>query len=149
MPRFPKALAAATLGLLVLGCSEGEEAYHISGTVTFKGTPIPTGRIQFTPDGSKGNSGQAGYAIIKDGKYDTSEPGGQGTVGGPMVISIEGQDPGAVSTDKESGEEVIQSLFLPYQTSAELAKEDTTWDHDVPADAADPKKANRPTTIVP
>jgi len=102
--------------------------------VTFKGQPIPKGKIQFIPDTSKGNSGPVGFADIKDGAYDTALPGGHGMPGGPMIIKIEGFDPSKTEKDK-SGETLIKPLFPMYQTTADLPKETTTKDFDVPATA--------------
>jgi hypothetical protein len=123
------------LGCLALGCG-GEKTYRVSGKVTFKGQPIPEGRIHFIPDGAKGNKGIAGYADIKAGAYDTSS-GGKGAIGGPMLVRIEAWDP-AKKIDKpdKSALSSIPQLFPPYQISADLPKSDTTKDIDVPADAA-------------
>jgi hypothetical protein len=132
---------ALTLGLA--GCGSDEpDLYHLSGTVTFDGKPIPQGKIYFTPDSSKGNKGPAGYATIKDGKFDTKEEGGKGHVSGPMIVRIEGQDPqGAGQKDPKdtSGEEIVKSLFPAYSTEADLPKEDSTKEFAVPADAAKKK----------
>lgn len=131
-------LVAAGLALLTLGCG-GDQGYRVSGKVTFKGQPIPVGKIYFNPDGSKGNTGPSGYANIKDGQYDTSAEGGRGFVGGPVVISIEGFDPntkGDKIKGDTSGEVTIKSLFPRYEIAAELPKSSNTKDIDVPAEAA-------------
>jgi hypothetical protein len=119
---------------LALGCG-GAKTYRVSGKVTFKGNPIPVGKIVFTPDKSKGGTGPAGYAVIKDGNYDTSAAGGSGVVGGPMIISIQAAESEG-DIDKPA-----KALFPQYQTTADLPKSDSTKDIDVPADAVKgPKK---------
>ena len=62
------------LVVLLLGCSgeDGPQRYRVSGTVTFKGAPVPIGVIQFPPDATQGNSGPPAFADIKDGKYDVN-----------------------------------------------------------------------------
>jgi hypothetical protein len=133
----------AAMGLFVFaltGCGSDEPPlYHLSGTVTFDGKPIPQGQIYFEPDGSKGNSGAAGFAVIEDGKFDTSAEGGKGHVSGPMTVRIEGQDPAATvvqDPNVTSGEEIVKPLFPPYETTADLPKEDSTQEFAVPAEAA-------------
>lgn len=128
------------MATLLMGCGgdNAPDTYHVSGTVNFDGKPIPVGQIRFVPDSSKGNSGPAGYAQIIDGKYDTSAESGKGHASGPMIVQIDGQDPESKSTS-EGGEEIIKSLFPTYQATADLPKEDTTKDFDVPAEAADVK----------
>jgi hypothetical protein len=108
--------------------------------VNFDGKPVPNGRIQFMPDSSKGNSGPPGYAQIKDGKFDTSAEGGKGHVGGPMIVSISGNDnseSGASpdETDPKAPEPKSNVLFPNYQETFELPKETTTQDFNVPAEA--------------
>ena len=71
------------------GSGDGRQ-YDVSGTITHEGQPVPTGAVVFEPDASQGNSGPAGFAPIKDGKFDTRE--GQGVIGGPYVIKISGND---------------------------------------------------------
>jgi len=105
---------------LALGCGGGAKLYRVTGNVKFDGNPVPAGKIYFTPDTSKNNSGAPGWADIKDGKYDTAAPGGQGVVGGPMIVKIEGSNG-------------TTPLFANYQTSAELPRGAATQDFDVPA----------------
>jgi hypothetical protein len=126
-------LLPAVACFLGVGCG-GEKTYRVSGKVTFKGQPIPEGRIHFMPDTTKGNKGPAGSAEIKDGQYDTGAAGGKGVIGGPMIVQIEAWDP-AKKTEKQSPLSVAASLFPSYQTSVELPKSDSSKDFDVPADA--------------
>ena len=76
-----------------------------------------------------------GFADIKDWVYDTSLPGGNGTAGGPVIVKIEGFDPSQTEKPDKAGETLIKPLFPAYQTTADLPKEATTKDFDVPATA--------------
>src|SRR5262245_10803606 len=82
----------AALGIVVLAGCGGERTYELSGSVTFKGKPVPTGQIMLEPDASAGNKGPAAFAKIKDGHYDTRILEGRGTVGGPHIVQIQGRD---------------------------------------------------------
>jgi hypothetical protein len=129
------AIAPVAFSCLLLGCG-GETTYHLSGKVTFKGQPIPSGKIYFIPDTTKGNKGPTGYADIKDGNYDTAAKGGSGCVGGAMIIKIEGIDPAGKPDKVDKSEETTgKPLFPPYQTTVEIPKQKGTKDFDVPADA--------------
>lgn len=129
----------ATCCLLTCAGCGGAGGYDISGKVTFDGKPIPQGKIYFAPDGTKDNKGATGYADIKDGSYNTANPGGKKHVGGPMRVSIEGSDPSQKIEDPVNGEMTIKSLFPGYQTTADLDKKTSTKDFDVPAAAAEQK----------
>lgn len=126
---------AVVLGLLS-GCGDSSGLNRLSGNVTFNKQPIPIGKIYFEPDGSKGNTGAAGFADIKDGKYDTSATGGQGVIGGPSIVRIEGFDGVKLDEERING----MPLFPVYRTTAELPKGSGTMDFDVPADAVKAKR---------
>ncbi len=131
-------IALAVL-LLTIGC--GKEGNRISGAITFDGQPVPAGKIYFTPDTSKGNSGAAGYADIIDGKYDTSLPGGRGASSGAMVVAIEGIDPN--TRPPGADEDVTVTVLFPrYETNADISGGATVEDFAVPPEAAKgPKQA--------
>jgi len=156
MPLSARAILSGVLPvlvcLLVPGCG-GDKTYRVSGKVTFKGQPIPAGKIYFTPDSSKGNSGPTGYADIKNGEYDTSSSDGKGVVGGPTIIAIEGIDPNEkpdkIDKSDKSGEVLVKSLFPRYETSADLPKSSSTKDIDVPAEATKGPVQKGPKVIVP
>ncbi len=118
------------VGLAASGCggSSGPARYRVSGKVTFKGQPVPAGRITFEPDAAKNNSGPAGYAEIKDGRYQT--PADKGTVGGPHQVRIVGFDGRPVGESPDG-----TPLFPEYRTTANLPKGEGTQDFDVPAAA--------------
>lgn len=124
-------LACAAVLFLGLGCLngcggkvEGPARFDVSGTVTYASKPVPAGSILFEPD--KGNKGPAGYAKIKDGKYDTKNDGA-GTVGGSHTVRIVCLD-GVAKPDSPDG-----VLLCPeYTTSVDLPKEKTTKNFEVP-----------------
>lgn len=122
-------LALMTLTAIVLcGCGRGVEGVHVQGTVTFKGTPVPMGRVYFDPDSEKRNPGQQGYADIKDGRYDTDRAGKRPSAG-PVIVRIEGFAAGA---DETPG----KLLFSNYEIRLELSPESLAKDISVPASAA-------------
>ncbi len=128
-------VAVSTAVVFLAGCGgsdDGPPRADVSGTVTFKGQPVPVGKIIFEPDTSKGNSGPQAFADIKDGKYSTAESG-KGTVGGPHVIRINGWD-GKPPNEVET---LGTLLFVDFTVNEELPKDAaTTKDIDVPESAA-------------
>lgn len=54
------------LGIFLLGCRDaGPELHPVSGRVTYRGEPVPTGTVMFTPD-----TGPAATSTIgSDGRY--------------------------------------------------------------------------------
>ena len=130
---------------LLVGCGDGGGRHHVSGNATFAGKPIPTGKIYFTPDASKGNSGAAGWADIQDGKFDTKAPGGQATIGGPMLVRIEGADGVRIDEERPNG----NPLFPFYETQVDLPKSSSTRDFDVPAEAVNYQPPSAEPAIIP
>lgn len=119
-------IAALWLGAGLVGCGgrgDATKRFDLSGSVTFDGKAVPAGTILFEPDSSKGNKGPAGFAKIADGRFDTAA-GGKGTIGGPHVVRITGSDEA--------------TLFSDYVTQADLPKEKSTKDFEVPASAKAP-----------
>lgn len=94
------------------GCSseDGPARYRVSGTVTFRGEPVPVGVIQFTPDSSQGNNGPPGFADIKDGKFDT-ELSGQGTIGGPHLVMVDAFSGKNISPEANPNGDVLVSAY--------------------------------------
>lgn len=121
----------------LFGC--GQQGVHLSGKVTFKGVPLPAGKIYFMADGAKGNKGAAGYADVSNGHYSTSATGGKITPGGALRVAIEGWDPEKSGKGKKgdtSGEQTFQALFPQYVTNVDVGTSASTKDFDVPASAA-------------
>ncbi len=144
MAKLFQNLAAVTLSAAALvsaGCGGGGgsdvERFRVSGTVTFKGEPIPAGTVTFEPNVTKGNKGPFGYATITNGKFDTSSV--KGTVGGPHFVRIEGTD-GKVTPDKPQG----SRLFNAHRVEVDLPKSNSEQKFEVPASAAEGMQADGP-----
>jgi hypothetical protein len=82
-------LGGAVVLALAAGCSSEPPMAQISGTVTFKGQPVPAGWISFTPDATKGS---VRVCQIKDGVYDSSKEGQPGVYPGKNLVKIAGFD---------------------------------------------------------
>ena len=129
--RTNKLLAGPAVALLLttlVGCGDrGPLRYKVTGLVTYRGKPVPVGRIAFEPDPDRGNRGPATMAIIEDGRFRTKS--GKGTIGGPHVVKIYGYQAGAQTP---VGLNIEKTLFPLYFTNVDLPKEDTTVDFEVP-----------------
>src|SRR5947208_3988055 len=64
------------LFLLLLGCSRGHPTAPISGTITYKGQPVPFGKIVFMD-----TQGHTAFGPIKDGRYSFRAPVGDCKIG--------------------------------------------------------------------
>jgi hypothetical protein len=85
-------LAGAALAVAAAGCGpSGPKLVKLSGTVTFKGQPVPAGYISFLPPSG---GGVQRVVQIKDGRYDTAEMQGdeKGVHPGPNQVRIAGFD---------------------------------------------------------
>jgi len=129
---FARAALLLLVGLL-LGCG-GDKVSHVSGKVTFDGSPVPAGKIYILPDGVKGNSGVSGFADIKDGAYDTKRPGGQAAAPGAVIFAIEGINP--VPPPNAAPDVTTTVLFPRYEVSGDLPASASTKDFEVPLAAA-------------
>lgn len=97
--------------------------YELTGQVTYKGQPVPGGRILFEPDSDLGNSGSGSIAEIVNGQYRTRD--NKGTVGGPHVVTIFG------TNGKTATETYDNSLFSPFKKNVDLPREDASLDFEV------------------
>ncbi|WP_206668911.1 hypothetical protein [Bremerella volcania] len=113
---------------LAIGCQkqDGPIRYDVSGTVTYKGAPVPGGSVVFTPDKQKGNSGPQGTARIVDGHYDTAR-NGRGTVGGPHHVHV-------IATEAMTAEAAeLQGPLAEHTFELDLPQDETTQDLEIPA----------------
>jgi hypothetical protein len=123
-------LMACLAGVWAIGCGQsGPKTYRVHGIVTFDGSPVSAGRIDFMPDARRGNSAMAGFAKIVDGTYDTAA-GGIGSAGGPMTVLVSGYEPVAGPPERS------RPLFLDHVIAADLPKADSSFNVEVPASAA-------------
>jgi hypothetical protein len=115
-PRKLLLIAVSSISVLTLhamgGCSrapDGPKRNTVRGQVTVEGKPVPDGRIVFSPDNKKGNSGPGAIAFIRAGEFET--PPGHGVVSGPHIVDILGYDDQFdPSTDDEPNAVVQESL---------------------------------------
>lgn len=117
---------------VTVGCGDaGPTTYEVSGSVTYKGKPVPKGSITLTPDSSEGNKGPGTVAAIEDGKFST--PPGKGVVGGPYVLRIQGYDGVPIQGGEGGMDETGTELFKPYELKKGLPKEDSELDIEIPS----------------
>ncbi len=89
----PRAACGLVVALLLAGCGgdpSKPKLGKVSGTVTYKGQPVTSGTVRFTPDASKGGeTGQvASGQIESDGSYElTTFDTGDGAILGQHVIT--------------------------------------------------------------
>jgi hypothetical protein len=97
------------------GCN-GETVYPVSGSVEYLGQPVPAGQIFFDPDPAKGTPGPQGFAVIKEGRFDTKQ-NGRGISGGGYIVRIEG-------FDGQPGEEMPlgKALFPSFEEPRDLPR---------------------------
>ena len=117
---------------ITTGCSQETKLGQLSGTVMFKGKPVPAGYISFMPDATGGNLGPVKVVQIKDGAYNTALEKSAGIMPGATVIRIAGFD-----GKKQKGFSQGKQIFNPYEMRATLAKGTSTMDFTVPPSAAD------------
>ncbi|MEZ6057127.1 MAG: hypothetical protein R3C01_10520 [Planctomycetaceae bacterium] len=136
-----KLLSILVMGVVfsLSGCGGGEpvpDMYHLSGKITFEGQPVQNGSIFFEPTVAGG--GHVGFAVIKDGAYDTKAEGGKGHAGGKLNVRIVPTGPPRTDTADDSPN---PGPFPEWSVEEEFPKSDSTKDFEVPAEAKNPKKS--------
>lgn len=93
-------LALALVALFAPGCGpSADRLYPVAGEVTLDGRPLEAGSVTFTPDASKGNSGQEiAVGVIDNGKYELTTGRRRGAPPGAYKVSVvstnfSGKDP--------------------------------------------------------
>src|SRR5262245_37798980 len=84
------------MGLALLaGCERGPEPLvPVTGKVFYRGTPLPTGTVVFTPDAQRGGSGQVASAEIqKDGSFRLRTGDADGAAAGWHRITVLAVEP--------------------------------------------------------
>ena len=124
------AIASAVLALAAsAGCGQsGVPRNAVWGSVTWKGQPVPRGVIYISPDTKKGNSGPQGYALIKDGHYDTRDKLSKGCSAGPQIAVVQGCDGQGIGPGRPYG----NSLFVPFEIPIEVAPDGSQADLTIP-----------------
>jgi len=128
-----RTLGLAAACLAAGGCREtGPARYRIHGTVTHAGVPVPLGRIVFDPDVTRDNDGPQGFAPIEDGRFDTASRHCHGTVGGPVIVRIDGFEKVPAGEDATTPG---RRLFPTYESRVDLPRESREMNFDIPAAA--------------
>ena len=87
------------------GCgAAGPQPYHISGTVTYGGQPVPAGAISFIPIGGHDQDRGPGHCRFKGGRYESRR--GRSPGSGPYRVLIDGYD--GVPFETRLGDEIEQ-----------------------------------------
>lgn len=116
---------------LLLGCSKGPARSEISGTVIFKGQPIPAGDVNFTPDVTVAG-GQAQMYMVKDGKYSSADTPDSGLLPGKYTVRISGYD-GKQIPMYFSGKQIFNAV----QEEIVITQGNMTKDFEVPDKAGE------------
>lgn len=117
------------VAIVLAGCGKaGPVRYRVQGNVTYDGKPVTYGRVVFDPDVTKENTGPQGYAAIENGRFDTGANGGQGTSGGPMMVTLHGFEPAGDGLDATA----TRRLFSDHIEYCDLPKADAEISFDVP-----------------
>jgi hypothetical protein len=101
-------LSVLFLLLVLVGCESKPTLTEISGTVTFKGQPIPAGDVSFTPEVSVAG-GQLQMYMVKDGKYDSTQTPEMGLLPGKYKVRINGYD-GKQIPNFYSGKQIFNTV---------------------------------------
>ena len=125
--RLPGGAALVVLIALPAGCSSKPKLAQISGTVTFKGEPVPAGWISFTPEAGVGS---VKVCQIRDGKYDSSTEGEPGIHPGKNLIRIAGFDGKKVPFWGQG-----KQIFNPVDDTFEVPMGTSTKDFVIPESA--------------
>lgn len=140
--RHSQSILAWSAMILIAGCGGPDPLgrHAVSGTITFRGQPVPKGFVKFIPDTSKGNKGPGGGAPIENGKLHA--PANKGVVGGPYLIEIDGSD--GIPAKGDEGEMMPngKALFPTVQLEHDFPIEDSVWDYDVSKGFESPPKTN-------
>ncbi len=125
------AMALMVLGILGCGPKSGVERHDLSGTVTFKGNPVPVGMVSFEPI-EKGVGG--GFAPIRNGEFDTAD-GGRGALSGTTAVRITGFDG---IKDPSNPDAPPKALFPAYETTIDLDDDQDEIEFALPLEDAQP-----------
>lgn len=123
-------LGLICIAALTVGCNPGPKVAQISGTVTFKGKPVPAGYVTFTPDVATGTLGQVVGFQIKDGKYDSKANVPPGLPPGSYKIRIGGFDGVKIPMWGQG-----KQIFNPIEDNCTVIDGSSTKDFEIPESA--------------
>lgn len=131
---------------LLTGCGDGgPPRYHISGTITFDGQPVPAGAISFIPVGETEVPRGPGFCRFTAGHYESRS--GQSPGSGSYRVLIDGYD--GVAFEVKLGEEIEEHpmgkpIFPTHLVEVDLpAEPGGVFDFDVPASEPGKFRARR------
>jgi hypothetical protein len=119
------ALALATSAPILAGCgSDGlGKRYSVSGQVSYKGTPVEKGEINFVPE--DGANGRAAFGVIEGGSYSlTTLSDNDGAFAGKYKVTIRSK-----TVDYSAAEEAVKkkgmsfSVAMPQEYAAKANRE--------------------------
>lgn len=85
---IPAAITLVIVLVAATGCgSRGPARYDISGTVTFRGEPVPAGSIMFIPTGTAAGEQPVGFCTFREGDFESKAGRSPGTGSYRAVIT--------------------------------------------------------------
>ncbi|MEW4563651.1 hypothetical protein AB1K70_14050 [Bremerella sp. JC770] len=135
-PLRAKVFVSLLLTILLAGCSgqDGFDRVIVHGTVQYDGQPVPKGAVWFVPDVSAGREAPTGFALIRDGHYETERA--KSPVSGKYTVKVTGFDtiPPTPAEQAEWGDREFPGhpLFPEHRLSQEISQDDMTLDIEVP-----------------
>jgi len=136
----------AVVVLWTSGCGDGgPPRYHIRGSVTFAGKPVPAGAISFIPVGETVSPRGPGFCRFTAGQYESQS--GRSPGSGPYRVLIDGYD--GIPFEVKLGEEIEEHplgkpIFPTHIVEVDLPPEHGgSFDFEVPAGDSAPLRARR------
>ena len=121
LARFSLALLVAALTTLA-GCSDDGlgKRYKVTGTVTYKGSPLEKGLISFI---SANPDSRSASGTIEKGYYTlTTQDPSDGAFAGPYAVTITSKTPDMASADAKAKAKGNTSAYIPQDFTAEANK---------------------------
>jgi hypothetical protein len=92
--------------VIVASCNWQNGLTQVSGTVTWRGKPVPLGSVSIEPDAAQGGRGPQSRNMLNRGRYVSRS--GFGAVSGPVIVDVEGYG-------VPENSELPVPLFPPYR----------------------------------
>lgn len=115
-------LLLCPFALLSLGCGGKPPMSQVSGTVKFKGNPIPAGNVMFVPDVSI-SGGQVRMFMVTDGVFDSTKDPSPGLLPGKYEVTISGYDGKKIPMFFQ-GKQIFNAVKEPVEIAAGSTKKD-------------------------
>jgi hypothetical protein len=95
-------VSAVLVVIAVVGCGGDDlgKRYAVSGTITYKGKPLPKGNIAFVSDKP---DGRGASGVIEDGKYQmTTQSPNDGAFAGTYLVTINNIEVDSATVEAET-----------------------------------------------